>query len=61
MKIEVDESVQLRILVAKQRDGLSYPQIGRLMGLSAHTVRKYLDRALASIRSGLRCNEGIAP
>ena len=51
--------VQLRILIAKQRDGLSYPQIGRALGLSAHTVRKYLDRALASVRNRLRSEEGI--
>jgi RNA polymerase sigma-70 factor (ECF subfamily) len=49
--------VQLRILLARQRDGLSYPQIGNALGLSAHTVRKYLDRALASVRSRLRRGE----
>lgn len=46
-------AIQLRILVAKQRDGLSYPQIAQSLGLSAHTVRKYMDRALASVRSQL--------
>ncbi len=45
--------IQLRIMVARQRDGLSYPQIAQALGLSVHTVRKYLDRALASVRSQL--------
>jgi RNA polymerase sigma factor (sigma-70 family) len=45
--------IQLKILIARQRDGLSYPQIAQSFGLSTHTVRKYLDRALASVRSQL--------
>jgi RNA polymerase sigma factor (sigma-70 family) len=45
--------IQLRILIARQRDGLSYPEIAQSLGLSTHTVRKYMDRALASVRSQL--------
>jgi len=38
------------VLILQKRDGLSYEEIGEKLGLSAHTVKKYLYRALALCR-----------
>jgi RNA polymerase sigma factor (sigma-70 family) len=38
-------------LILSRRDGLSYTQIGRELGISAHTVRKYLTRAVAHLKT----------
>jgi RNA polymerase sigma factor (sigma-70 family) len=38
-------------LILSRRDGLSYSQIARELGISAHTVRKYLTRAVAHLKT----------
>lgn len=40
------------IIVMQKRDGLSYVQIAQALGISVHTVKKYLQRALSQIRRG---------
>jgi len=37
-------------LILWKRDGLAYSQIGKQLGISAHTVRKYLTRAMAHVK-----------
>lgn len=37
-------------LVLWKRDGLAYSEIGKQLGISAHTVRKYLTRAMAHVK-----------
>jgi RNA polymerase sigma-19 factor, ECF subfamily len=39
------------ILVMKKRDGLSYEEIARELGISIHTVKKYISRAVAQVRT----------
>lgn len=39
------------VLLLKKRDGLSYAEIAKELGLSVHTVQKYLFRALAYCRA----------
>jgi RNA polymerase sigma factor (sigma-70 family) len=39
------------ILLLQKRDGLSYAEIAKRLGLSVHTVQKYLFRALAHCRA----------
>lgn len=39
------------ILLMQKRDGLSYAEIAKELGLSIHTVEKYLFRALALVRA----------
>jgi RNA polymerase sigma-70 factor (ECF subfamily) len=41
------------IVVMKKRDGLSMEEIAHELGLSIHTVKKYLSKALAQIRAHL--------
>ena len=38
------------IFVLRKRDGLSYPEIAQQLGVSVHTVKKYLARAVAKCR-----------
>ncbi len=38
------------ILVLRKRDGLSYAEIAQQLGISVHTVKKYLARAVAKCR-----------
>lgn len=38
------------ILLLRKRDGLSYPEIAQTLGISVHTVKKYLARAVAQCR-----------
>jgi RNA polymerase sigma-70 factor (ECF subfamily) len=38
------------IFVLRKRDGLSYPEIAQQLGISVHTVKKYLARAVAKCR-----------
>ena len=38
------------ILVLRKRDGLSYAEIAQQLGISVHTVKKYLARAVAKRR-----------
>jgi RNA polymerase sigma-70 factor (ECF subfamily) len=38
------------IFVLRKRDGLSYPEIAQHLGISVHTVKKYLARAVAGCR-----------
>ncbi|MFL6547262.1 MAG: RNA polymerase sigma factor [Povalibacter sp.] len=38
------------IFVLRKRDGLSYPEIAQQLGISVHTVKKYLARAVARCR-----------
>jgi RNA polymerase sigma-70 factor (ECF subfamily) len=40
------------IIVMQKRDGLSYVQVAEKLGISVHTVKKYLQRALAAMRKG---------
>ncbi|MBS0420045.1 MAG: RNA polymerase sigma factor [Proteobacteria bacterium] len=37
-------------LILWKRDGLPYSEIGRQLGISTHTVRKYLTRAMAHVK-----------
>jgi RNA polymerase sigma-70 factor (ECF subfamily) len=39
------------VLLAHKRDGMSYDQVAELLGLSIHTVEKYVTQAKARIRS----------
>ena len=39
------------VLLLQKRDGLSYAEVAATLGLSIHTVQKYLFRALASCRA----------
>jgi RNA polymerase sigma-70 factor (ECF subfamily) len=50
-------SAELRILIYDRRDGLSLEEIAQKMGLSVHTVKKYLFRALALVRTILNEHE----
>ncbi len=39
------------VLILRKRDGMSYAEIARTLGISVHTVKKYLARAVAQCRS----------
>ena len=39
------------VLILQKRDGMSYAEIATTLGLSVHTVQKYLFRALAQCRT----------
>lgn len=39
------------ILLMRKRDGSSYAQIAEKLGISVHTVKKYLHRAMVQMRS----------
>jgi RNA polymerase sigma-70 factor (ECF subfamily) len=39
------------VFVLRKRDGMSYPEIARALGISVHTVKKYLARAVAQCRN----------
>jgi RNA polymerase sigma factor (sigma-70 family) len=39
------------IILLQKRDGLSYAQVAERLGISIHTVKKYLHRALLQMRS----------
>jgi RNA polymerase sigma-19 factor, ECF subfamily len=41
--------VHRSILILRKRDGLSYPEIARELGISVHTVKKYLFQASAKL------------
>jgi len=41
-------------LILSRRDGLSYSQIARELDISVHTVRKYLTRAVAHLKTRQR-------
>ena len=41
------------IILLQKRDGLSYAQVAGKLGISVHTVKKYLHRALLQMRSEL--------
>lgn len=45
------------VLVMQYRDGLSYKQIGKRMGVSAHMVKKHVVRGLAHCRQALAQGE----
>jgi RNA polymerase sigma factor (sigma-70 family) len=38
------------ILLMRKRDGLSHGEIAQKLGISIHTVRKYLTRAITECR-----------
>ncbi len=38
------------VLLAHKRDGLSYSEVAKKLGLSEHTVKKYVFRAVATLR-----------
>jgi len=40
--------------ILRKRDGQSYPEIARTLGISVHTVKKYLARAVAHFRAAVR-------
>jgi RNA polymerase sigma factor (sigma-70 family) len=39
------------VFVLRKRDGQSYPEIANTLGISVHTVKKYLARAVAQCRA----------
>jgi RNA polymerase sigma-70 factor (ECF subfamily) len=39
------------VLLAHKRDGLSYSEVANKLGLSEHTVKKYVFRAIATLRA----------
>ena len=41
------------VLILHRRDGLTYPEIAEQIGISTHTVKKYLGIALRACREGL--------
>lgn len=43
--------LQAAILVLHKRDGFSYEEVAERLGISVHTVEKYLTRAKAQIRA----------
>lgn len=43
-------SLHRAILVMRKRDGLSYTEIAQALGISVHTVKKYLLRAVTQCR-----------
>jgi RNA polymerase sigma-70 factor (ECF subfamily) len=44
-------AVDQAIILMQKRDGLSYAQVAQRLGLSIHTVKKYLFRALLHLRT----------
>lgn len=38
------------ILLMRKRDGMSYAQVAQKLGISVHTVKKYLHRAMVQMR-----------
>lgn len=44
-------AVYRRVVLMKLRDGLSYQEIGRQLGLATRTVEQYFYRALALVKS----------
>jgi RNA polymerase sigma-19 factor, ECF subfamily len=40
------------VFVLRKREGMSYPEIATTLGISVHTVKKYLARAVAQCRTG---------
>lgn len=40
------------VIVMHKRDGLSFTEVAQQLGLSKHTVKKYVGRALAALRAG---------
>jgi RNA polymerase sigma-70 factor (ECF subfamily) len=44
-------TLQAAIVVLQKGEGLSYREIARALGISAHTVKKYLCVALAQLRA----------
>jgi RNA polymerase sigma factor (sigma-70 family) len=48
----------LKVLIADRRDGLPAEDIARRLGLSVHTVRKYIVQALSHIRESWRSSQG---
>ena len=41
-----------KCLIMAKRDGLSYKEIAEQLGVSEHTVRNHINRALSSLRGG---------
>jgi RNA polymerase sigma-70 factor (ECF subfamily) len=46
------------VLLAHKRDGLSYSEVAQRLGLSEHTVKKYVFRAMATLRMARRGQTG---
>lgn len=42
------------VLLMRKRDGMGHDEIAEKLGVSAHTVRKYLTRAVAECRAALK-------
>jgi RNA polymerase sigma factor (sigma-70 family) len=42
-------------ILLQKRDGLSYQAIATRMGITRHTVKKYIGRGLRQLRNHLRC------
>ncbi len=49
------------ILLLRKHEGRSYPQIAETLGISVHTVKKYLARAVAQCRAADWENHGRIP
>lgn len=43
--------LHLRILLMRKHDGMSLPEIAQALGLSGHTVKKYLYQAVAKCKA----------
>lgn len=58
-------AIQQTVLLLQNRDNLDYKQIASRLGISTHTVKKYVSGALAAIRKQIKqeaCDRGeISP
>ncbi len=51
--------VHRAVLLLRSRDGCSIPEVAHQLGLSAHTVKKYLFQARAKVRATLLAQGGL--
>ena len=52
--VEALPEMRRKCLLMAKRDGLSYKEIAQELGISEHTVRNHISRALETLREGRR-------